>query len=101
MREADLQARILKWLRSRGGWWVKFPAGPYAPAGVPDILGCYRGRFVAIEVKKPGGGVTKLQAATQERIAKQGQGLVATAFSLDDVRELLDNIDLGRERTSD
>ena len=44
----------MKKLRSlRIGWFTKIVAFGYAKGGVPDILGCIRGKFVAIELKSP------------------------------------------------
>ena len=65
MKESSLQASILKRLRERGAWAVKYQAGPFSRMGVPDLLCCIPkdnvGRFVAIEVKRPAGRMTKLQ----------------------------------------
>ena len=59
MRVDNLQGVILRALRKRGGWWVKYHAGPrYSTGGVPDILGAYRGLFVAMEVKTDRGRLT-------------------------------------------
>jgi len=96
--EAALQATILRWLRSHGGWWVKYHvSGKYSTAGVPDILGAYKGRFVAFEVKRPGGRLTKLQAATHKKMREQGKASVFVVDSLDKVKELLYTLDR-RER---
>ena len=52
--EKDLQARILRYLRKiKDSEWVKFQAGPYTPKGIPDIIGCWKGRFFFFEVKLP------------------------------------------------
>ncbi len=40
--------------------------------GTPDILGCVRGRFVALELKSSGGKVSELQKLKLERIAACG-----------------------------
>jgi len=53
MTEHDLKVRVLKRLRAFGGYWQKQWGGPYAAAGVADILGCYSGHFIAIELKNP------------------------------------------------
>ena len=55
MSEAKLVTKIKKALKKEyGGRWVKIHGGPYQEAGVSDILGCYKGKFYAIEVKLPG-----------------------------------------------
>ena len=55
--------------------------------GVSDILGIYNGRLLAIEVKKPGGRLTKEQKDFIDRVNKLG-GIAGVARSVDDVREL-------------
>lgn len=52
--------------------------------GTPDILAVISGRFVAIEVKRPGGKPSKLQLAQLKRIEAAG-GVAFVADSIDDV----------------
>src|SRR5690606_6579928 len=100
--EASLQATILRWLRSHGGWWVKFHvAGKYSTAGVPDIIGSYKGRFIAFEVKRPGGKPTPLQEATHKKMREQGKALVFVVDSLDKVKKLLYTLDRRERQTDD
>jgi hypothetical protein len=74
--EDRFKAKILKRLRALGGEWIPFPRTRFGVAGVSDILGCFRGRFVAIEVKRPDAvgsyGVTKTQQAFLTRVAFSG-----------------------------
>lgn len=93
MRERDLQRRILQALRTQGGWWVKFQAGRYAQRGVPDILGSYRGRFVALEVKTEEGGPTELQARTLLEIRRSGQGIAYIVRSVEQAINIVRLID--------
>lgn len=59
------------------------------PAGTPDILACVNGVFVAIEVKKPKGGVVSaLQKSKLKKIRKAG-GVSMVAKSLEEVKEVL------------
>ena len=39
----------------------KESGGPYGTSGVPDIICCYKGRFLGLEAKLPGGRLTPLQ----------------------------------------
>lgn len=52
--ETKLTTEILKSLKKYGGFWVKIHGSAYQTSGLPDIVGCYRGQFIAIEVKMPG-----------------------------------------------
>ena len=50
MKEQYIQAKISKWLKSQGYYYVVIIQ---ARPGVPDILACVNGTFVGIEVKLP------------------------------------------------
>ena len=64
MREKPFELKIRKYLESRGHWVVKYFANGYTKSGIPDLLACVNGRFVAIEVKGDGGTVSPLQQHT-------------------------------------
>ena len=70
--ESAIVARIQKRLKLTGGWFIKVHGGAFQAAGVPDILGCFKGRFVAFEVKRPGCKPTKLQLYVIGRIQTAG-----------------------------
>ena len=72
----------------------------YAINGVSDILGVYQGRFLAIEVKKPGApDATDEQKNFIKRIGKSG-GIAGVARSVDDAREILKQQGVYNERTN-
>ena len=58
--EAAIVRDILAVLVAAGAKAIK-TTPPGVEAGTPDILACYRGRFIAIEVKRPGEEPTRLQ----------------------------------------
>jgi len=67
-------------------------------AGRPDIIACYRGRFLAIEVKRPGGKITKLQE--YELLTWEYAGAVtAVVTSVEGVREIIKKLDREIERS--
>ena len=57
MLERDVVAAIKKYLASLGSdvFFWKEHGGPYGSAGIPDIICCYKGRFLGLEAKLPGG----------------------------------------------
>ena len=57
--------------------------------GVPDILVCYKGHFLGLEVKTPTGRPSGVQLATAEAIKKSG-GICEFPTSVDDVKELFE-----------
>lgn len=92
--EKHIQAIILEYLpyigifawRTNSG--VIFSGGHahrMAPPGTADIIGILPdGRFIAIEVKRPGGVVSDKQKEFLEKITSRG-GVGFVAYSLDDV----------------
>lgn len=84
--EADIQSKIIKYLKSKGAFVVKTIV--LTTSGVPDILCCYKGYFIAFEVKTATNEATPLQKATLKRI-KNAKGLGAVVRSVDDVKECL------------
>lgn len=52
MSEANFQKKIIKYLNSLDAYVFKHNASAISKAGVPDIICCYKGLFMGIEVKK-------------------------------------------------
>ena len=91
-KEQDIQTSIMNYISSIGGLPLKFNnIGIYAKAGVSDIIACIKGRFVAIEVKRPGKKPTQLQVNFIKAVNTVG-GLGFWADSLDEVKDKLKEI---------
>ena len=73
MAERDIVAAILRLLKRtpRCFCW-KEHGGMYGTAGIPDIIACVDGRFVAFEVKTETGRLSRLQEVTLGRIRDAG-----------------------------
>ena len=54
------------------GWYTKIWGGGYQKSGIPDILACVNGMFVAVEVKASDGRPSELQKLNVKRINKSG-----------------------------
>ena len=73
MAERDIVAAILRLLKKTPGCFCwKEHGGMYGTAGIPDIIACINGRFVAFEVKTETGRLSKLQEVTLRRIRDAG-----------------------------
>lgn len=87
--EKKVENNIKKYLDSLNAYYLKVHGSMYQPAGTPDILACVNGRFVAIEVKRPSGGVlSELQKSKLKKIENSG-GVSIVARSVEDVSEVL------------
>ena len=92
MKENEIISKIrdyLKTLPECFSW--KEHGGQYGTAGIPDIIVCYRGRFVAFEVKTEKGKLTVLQAITIKRIQNAG-GIAAVVRSVEDAKAVLSKL---------
>lgn len=91
--EKQITDNIRKYLSIKNIWHWKQWQGPMSqPRGVADIIGIYRGRMLAIEVKKPGGILSDFQQRFLENVNKRG-GIGFVAFSVDDVIRVIDGIE--------
>lgn len=88
--EARLKARIVRCIKSIDGVWA-YPTADRFRAGIPDILGVFRGKAFAIEVKLPTGRVSEIQRLTLEKIHEAG-GYVCIARSVEDAASFLAKI---------
>lgn len=89
MLESALQRKIIKYLESRGAYVARVISA--GKAGTADLLVCYRGRFIAVEVKTEKGIVSPLQEHHQGLVIKAG-GISIIARSVEDVKLLLDKL---------
>ena len=71
-QEKNFENKIKKFLESKGCYFVKHFGCAFTKAGVPDLLCCVNGRFLAIEVKAENGKVSDLQTYNIERIKEAG-----------------------------
>jgi hypothetical protein len=67
--------------------------GGYGAAGIPDIVVCYRGYFIAVECKAGKGKTTALQDKNLKQIRDaEGVALVVNEENLQELQEILDVI---------
>lgn len=70
--EKSFENRIKNYLKAHNCWYVKYFANRMTRSGVPDILACINGFFVAIEVKASNGRPSDLQVWNRDQIRKAG-----------------------------
>jgi hypothetical protein len=94
--EAKVKKKVVDVIKKNGAYYF-FPAtGGYGRSGVPDIVCCYRGMFVAIECKAGSNKPTALQEAEMYKIGQaQGFVLIVNEDNVPDVQKVFDTIDKG------
>lgn len=70
--EKNFENKIKKYLESEGAWFVKFFANRMTKVGIPDLLCCVNGYFLAVEVKAENGRPSELQVWNRDKIQKAG-----------------------------
>lgn len=90
MSEQKLQAKILNLLNRRRAYTVKVISA--SKSGVPDILCCYKGVFIGLEVKFGHNKLSKLQEANLKAI-QDSSGFSSVVYSILDVQNLLEKVD--------
>ena len=94
MKEKDITAAIMRHLKTvRDMFCFKEHGGIYGTAGLPDIICCYRGRFVGFEVKTPDGKLSKLQEVTIAKI-KAAKGEAFQVTSVEEVKKILETLEV-------
>lgn len=92
MKESDIVRAILKYLKTVPECFCwKEHGGMYGTAGIPDIICCCRGKFVAFEVKTETGKTTALQESVINKIQICG-GKAAVVRSAEDVKAVLEEV---------
>ena len=101
MLEREIVTAIKRHLASLGSdvFLWKEHGSVYGTNGVPDIICCYKGRFLGLECKLPGGRLTKLQKRTIEKINRAG-GVACRVESVEDVKRVIERVDLERSDTN-
>lgn len=71
--EKKFENRVKEWLDSlRHAWYFKVHGTAATGAGIPDIIACVNGVFVALEIKSDKGRLSEIQKATLRRMDRSG-----------------------------
>ena len=88
--EAKVKKVVVKHLKSMGAYYFYPVTGGYGGSGVPDIVGCYKGKFFGIECKAGKNTPTALQEKNLSDIALAGGvAAVVNELNMKDIEELL------------
>jgi len=92
--EKKIQKSIMTFLKTVPlSNFAKIQQGPMSKGGISDIIGCYHGYFLAMEVKRQETEPTPLQTEYLNRNVKAG-GFSAVVRSVADVKEVLRRVEL-------
>jgi hypothetical protein len=91
--EKKVKDKVVKTLKQFGAYYF-FPATHgYGRSGVPDIVCCYKGKFIAFECKAGGNKCTPLQLREIDAIGVAGgEAYVIKEDNIDLVRAVLEDV---------
>lgn len=72
MREKDFENKVKAYLKDQGCWILKTWSNGVQREGVPDLLICCNGYFVAVELKAENGKPSELQKWNVKKIREAG-----------------------------
>ena len=82
--EKKVKEKVKKILNKLNCYYCMPATGGYGASGVPDIIACYKGRFIGIETKANGNKPTALQQKHLRDISVSGgQSLVIDETNID------------------
>ena len=88
--EAKVKAKVVAQLKKLGAYYFYPVTGGFGSSGVPDIVGCFKGRFFGIECKANGNKPTELQRLNLAKIELNGGvALVIDETNVDKVETLI------------
>lgn len=72
-KEKNFEEKVKAFLKIKGAWFVKYwGGGRFTQDGTPDLLVCYQGEFMGVEIKADNGKPSPLQLQCLEKIDKAG-----------------------------
>ena len=91
--ERAVKKTVVKLLTRYGAYNFYPVASGFGRSGIPDIVACYKGRFIAIECKAGKNTATELQLRELMKIRESGGcALVINENNIEDLAILLESI---------
>lgn len=92
-QEKQFENKIKKYLSDNNIWHVKYFANGFTKSGIPDILACCNGRFLAIEVKAENGKASELQLHHIEKIKQSGgHAVIVKPSQFEELKKLIEEL---------
>jgi Holliday junction resolvase len=92
--EKKVKTKVVAILKEFGAYYFYPVTGGYGASGVPDIVGCYKGNFFAVECKAGKGKTTALQEKNIAQIKTTGGlAIVVNENNIEDVGNLMRQIE--------
>lgn len=95
--EKNFENKVKKFLKDKGAWVLKYWGGAaYTKSGIPDLLVCFKGWFLGIELKASKGKPSELQLYNLRQIDKAGGiGILLYPKDFEDFKQFIEHLELG------
>lgn len=94
--ESNFVSKLEKYIKTTfqdEAWFLKVGGNASQRSGIPDILVCIRGKFIAIELKREdGSGVPSKQQIIECKKINRAGGISIISNSFEEVKNLLNTI---------
>ena len=91
--EKTFETKVKDFIESVGGWQVKYFANRMTKKGIPDVLACVNGYFIALEIKAQRGTPSELQIYQCKEIrAAGGFAFIVYPSGYDMLRDFIYNL---------
>lgn len=70
--EKTFENKVKLYLKQKGAYFIKTHGDRFSKIGVPDLIVCYKGLFIGIELKASNGKPSELQLYNLREIEKSG-----------------------------
>ena len=90
--EAKLKSEIKEYLKTFPNIFMhSVPGAAFGKVGAPDIVVCYKGRYIGIEAKTYEGRFSEWQKTRKAQIEAAG-GIAIFARSIEDIRKVMEEM---------
>lgn len=97
--EKNFENRVKKFLKEKGAWVLKYWGGAaYTKSGIPDLLVCFKGYFLGIELKAPNGKPSELQLYNLRQINKaEGISILLYPKDFEQFKQFIEQLEQGEQ----
>lgn len=95
--EKNFENKVKKFLKDKGAWVLKYWGGAaFTKSGIPDLLVCFKGWFLGIELKSNTGKPSDLQRYHLREIEKAGgSSFVLYPKDFNQFKEFIEHLEAG------
>ena len=91
MTESDLQKEVIEYLKQNKIYYINIHGGGWTGKGTPDLILCFKGKFIAFELKVNSNTLSKAQQIRKMQIERAG-GVVYTPQTFKEFKNIMVDI---------